>query len=502
MTSFRLKLGIYLLFLAVYLLTGAGHFISVNHVVIYRTTQALVERGSLAHTEHLEDTVQGRDGRYYAVSGLAQPLLSMPLYAVGKLVDTLASPDLRRYFVGRPRGVFGGEVAVFFVALFNQLVTPLTCLVLFLLCLRLGIPRGPAFATTLAFGLGTAAWAYAHDYFTHPLETLFLLLAVSALVGHHERLSVRHAALGGAAFAAALFTRVNLLVLAPSLALYVIWASQTPIELPSVAAARIVSSTAAPTTGRGLRSAARPSLAFWLPALVALAVEGALNAARFGSPWAVNPLAQAQGFGTPLWFGLYGNLFSLGRSVFLYSPPLLLALAGWPTFWRRQRAAAVLFLAVVVSLLVFYSLYLDWDGGWAWGPRFLVATLPLLILPLGYLLTNAWRMTLLVVAVGLGAVVQLLGIAVNYNDIYPDWFKMKLEPEKAFLFVPDISPIPTHWTALLEGRHVDLRLLEVYQDFGLAALLATVAVPLALLAVALVLLRQGWQATGETTAPR
>jgi len=37
-------------------------------------------------------------------------------------------------------------------------------------------------------------------------------------------------------------------------------------------------------------------------------------------------------FDTPLWKGLYGFLLSPGKSVFIFAPPLLLALAGCAAF--------------------------------------------------------------------------------------------------------------------------------------------------------------------------
>lgn len=479
MVSLRTRLGIYLLFLAVYLTTGAGHFLSVNHVVIYRTTQSLVERGSLALSQELIDTWIGPDGQRYGAVSLGQVVALAPLYVVGHVVDGVSPPAVQRYFIGAQRGVFGGEVPIYFVSLFNQLVMPLVCLLVFLLSLRLGVPRAPALLTTLAFGVGTAAWAYAHDNFPHPLEALLLTVAVYLLVTRRDALDARLAVLVGSVFAALVLTRVVLLAVGPALWLYLLWAARRA----EGQAARQSSSL---TYRAGLTAA------LWLPTLVVLAVILYLNGVRFGNPLTFNPLAQANGFATPLWVGLYGNLLSVGRSIFLYSPPLLLALAGWPVFWRRRRAEALLSLSLVAVILLIYSVYTEWDGGWAWGPRYLVPIVPLLIIPLGFALTSVWRLALLFVLTALGVAVQGLGIVVNYDRVHTEWLAMKLEPATAYLFVPGISAIPTHLTALLEGRHIDLRLLEVYRLFGPGALLATLLVPVALGAGGAWLLARGW----------
>ncbi len=66
---------------------------------------------------------------------------------------------------------------------------------------------------------------------------------------------------------------------------------------------------------------------------------------------------------------------------------------------------------------------------------------------------------------------------------------MNLFPTNAFLFVPGISPIPMRLFELLAGRHIDLWFLEVLEQFGSGAFALTLAVPLALLAGSLALLR-------------
>lgn len=76
----------------------------------------------------------------------------------------------------------------------------------------------------------------------------------------------------------------------------------------------------------------------------------------------------------------------------------------------------------------------------------------------------------------------------NVAYVYSNWLRMGLRPENAYLFVPGISAIPTHFGELVQGRYVDLWLLWVYQQFGLGLFLLTLAVSLLLLAASLVLL--------------
>ena len=65
---------------------------------------------------------------------------------------------------------------------------------------------------------------------------------------------------------------------------------------------------------------------------------------------------------------------------------------------------------------------------------------------------------------------------------------MNLTPENSYLFLPDLSLVPTHFRALFDNRHIDLWLLEVYKQFGVSMLLLTLSIPLAILAGSLALL--------------
>lgn len=214
-----------------------------------------------------------------------------------------------------------------------------------------------------------------------------------------------------------------------------------------------------------------------------------LNHVRFGQYLAFNPVASAKGFSNPIWVGLYGHLFSLGRSIFLYSPPIIFALFAFHRFYRHHRAEAVVFGFIVVIYLFAYSMSGYWHGGWSWGPRFLLSAIPFLIIPLGYFLGSVRNKVLVALVACLGMGIQILGVAINYSYVHWDWLNMKLSPETAYLFLPEISPIPTHLRALLEGRHIDLWLLWIYQRFSFFPFLLAVAVPLLILAGSIALLR-------------
>jgi hypothetical protein len=115
----------------------------------------------------------------------------------------------------------------------------------------------------------------------------------------------------------------------------------------------------------------------------------------------------------------WGFLFSPGKSIFLYAPPLVLAVLGLPRFWRSHRLSVLAMLATIVPVMLFYARLPSWPGDWAWGPRYLVFAVPVLLLPaIGFLSAMRWPGRSLVTALFLiGFAVQLLG-----NAFYWDHF--------------------------------------------------------------------------------
>ena len=92
----------------------------------------------------------------------------------------------------------------------------------------------------------------------------------------------------------------------------------------------------------------------------------------------------SRAFGESLFFGLHGLFFSLGKSIFLYNPPLIVAMLALPLVLRDDRFGRDWLWAAVLTALppVFvYARLVFWSGDWAWGPRYLTYLVPVLLLP-------------------------------------------------------------------------------------------------------------------------
>jgi hypothetical protein len=176
----------------------------------------------------------------------------------------------------------------------------------------------------------------------------------------------------------------------------------------------------APFTQQAMRERARSPIVLIIGfgLIAGLAAVFAYNTVRFGNPIDTGRTAVPHPLvGNPL-VGLAGLALSPAKSVFIYSPPLLLALAG---LRRLLRIAAPRFAPLVACLAIHVALIATlkfWAGEWAWGPRYMVASLPLALVGLPFAWEPPGRRTLIWVACVVGLVVQLLGIAVDHQRYY------------------------------------------------------------------------------------
>lgn len=89
------------------------------------------------------------------------------------------------------------------------------------------------------------------------------------------------------------------------------------------------------------------------------------------------------GVGIPSPLAATEMLFGPQKGLFLFSPILLLGIRALPAAKRLFAASAFwAFIAIPAAILLIYSGYPNWHGGWSVGPRYLAAIIPFLIFPL------------------------------------------------------------------------------------------------------------------------
>jgi len=472
----RSPVAIFCLVLLLCLLTAGGHLYSPDEEIMYRVTESIGSRGRL-DVRPIEDgaggtfaTQRGVNGLEYAQYGIGNSLFAVPLYWVGaalsKVIESSAAEQAFSFLTTQylPPGEPAGHALLkrFCVSFFGAFVAAATAalvwlfaeLVLFRATLihRRGHDnsavyehrRSIAGMVALSYAIGTMAWPHARTYFSEPLATFFCLLAFY-WAAKYPHLRTRYALLSGCAFALALLTRLDSLMLAPALALLLFF-SLRRIPEPDPAAP-VVERSSWPELRSAIVSRINwPSLLklklFALPVVIFGLVHLSLNHLHFGSAFTTAYADQREGinFSTPILAGLYGFFMSVGKSVFLFSPAIILGCAGWSRFFSADRLlAAALALAVILKVGV-QSTWQNWPGGWCWGPRHIFLAHAFAIVPAVWYFANFTPLkryfahALLLV----GAFVQIYGSSQSFIDFYMLYYRTPYTPPQAtVMFAPD-----------------------------------------------------------------
>ena len=296
---------LFVLMLGLYLLGARGHFLSTDEVILYQVTQSLWEKGDLAVSiADQEEAPLGRDGRHYAQYGPGQSVAALPLYGLGRAVETLLRPGSAPYRafqqgrVSRPGVLWSGEVELFFVSLLNSLLTAAAVAVFFLVLRQDGIEPPWALAWSLVLGAAAYLGSLSSSFFQHPSEALFALAAFYLFRADEVRPSWRRRAAAGLSVALMLQFRPPAIFALPGLVLL---------------HGTIVLRRDSPRLSRVLGELA--------PVIVALFASFALlylgHHAKFGD----RPVGYAAvAFSTPILLAVKGYLVSPGLSLFFSRP--------------------------------------------------------------------------------------------------------------------------------------------------------------------------------------
>lgn len=370
-------------FLCLYLITNGLSQPFGDAVPMWLAAQNLVRHGTFAIDRAWPlNAPLGSGGHYYPVAALLACLTHVPGAALQTLLSRaapLGTNDLPGMTPRLAPLILGAAVPA----------------LLYRMLKRIGYEQRAATWTTLLLGVGTSVWIYARLSYSEILQTACFLGFFSTLLTALRSLSRGAWLRFGLAAALLVNAKTIYFVCLPGAAAFLWW--------------------------RHREREARWRLFGWAalglaPGLVAL---GWYNWVRWGSIFNSGYEAVTRGFWREnVFFGLWGMLFSPGKSIFLFSPPLVLALFGIRRFTTRRREVAVAVAATVGPIVLVYARYLFWSGDWGWGPRYLVFALPVLILPLAELFDppvepsspRRFRAVLASTLV-VGVTIQLLGCA-------------------------------------------------------------------------------------------
>jgi len=386
-------IGMFVALAGLFVLTNAGRIDIIDGQVRYDVARNWLDTGRPQVTDRAllptRYVVRGNGMAYSSYNGAAS-VTPMPLMLVSRL--------LPGHSVERDRFAFSMTSPVFGALAGGLLVIAYT---------MLGLGLRTAVSWTAVTSFTTLWWPGSLTVFDQNQHALFALLAMLlAWEGGRQR-SLALAILGGLAGGVLITYQENYALLLPTIGLAVL---ASPVEGTSDKL----------TDWRAWfdRAAFLRYVAFGLSCGVGLLLFADFNYMRFGTLInegrydnalmfkAANPLAAALSLAV-----------SPGKSVLLFSPPLLLAAVGARRFFARAPVLATAIGATSVVQILFITQISFFGGDWCWGPRYLLILLPLwaLALPFG---AAGLRRGLLAALVALGLGVQLMGVSVDYQRFF------------------------------------------------------------------------------------
>lgn len=435
---------------ALQVLSLEGHINTPDGQFMFDVSEAIVDRGAVDISPIPGMTTfggsyveRGGERLFYAKYGLGLSLLALPPLLAGDAIAPYAGENDVKLFwafierierinarVGKTtftRGLWYDRILkpphqplrVYFATWTNCWIAAAVGTVLFLLGMNYGWGAGLSLGLAFSSNLLTPLWHYGGEFFSEPLSALclVLLLFLGRVSLQEEGNRLVHTWLCGFVLGYAILAKAANVIVLPWLAVYLAL---------GFAGRRIHARERWRWILTMASGAAGPLLIFFF-----------YNYLRFGSIFETGYADEANRFTTPLLNGLYGLLFSPGRGAAWYFPPLLLAILGFRGFLARVRADAVFVGGVALTWLVVYAKWSAWEGGWCWGPRFLLPVMPLLLLPAASFARDGWRKGLapkaLIAFVGLAAfLVALSAVMVSYDPYYL-WLQNVFEANRTVL---------------------------------------------------------------------
>ncbi len=421
-----LSLTLWSFVFAMLCLTSGPKPVAGDAQLMCASASSLLNEGDFSVDPIRIDVTPGRDGKYFVKYPLLTVLQCVPALVLRDFADRAAP----------------GDAAI--VALATQLVSHAVAATLalgaFYLALQLGVRAAGSLIFALIVTFTTPIWLGSRSLYSETLQAAITLWLV--LVALRARVATRWGswAVLGILCGAAVNTKITLAVLPLSVLLDQLHERWTRDRLRAFACAV-----------PGLAAGAAAFL--WY------------NHVRFGDWLSQGYGAQRDGdlgFSVPLASGVYGLLFSSGKSVFQYAPVLLVAAWAVPGWFRERRRDLWLIAIPTLVTLGVIGKWWAWSGDWGWGPRLLLPVVPLACVPIVRYLgdaaargARAWIGCL----VALGLYVQVLGISIDPSQ----YLHMVRAPNRTALgkhpdapevrdqlllshFVPEFNPIVSqHW---------------------------------------------------------
>jgi hypothetical protein len=351
------------------------------------------------------------------------------------------------------------------IYMLNIFLTSLTAVLIFWIIFLLGYSKKTSFTIGIIFGICTIAWPYTRTYFRDPVAMFFLTLAWGAfLLTTSDRYKYQENKYIRSIFQFLIFIGLTLGALSKNTIVLAI-----PVMIFAFLAKKIKPLSTFRIKDFFLKNWGKTIAAILLIFTILfvwidlLPTTGIFS--RFTFSYYQSVLKNFFSNPHPNFIqAILGPIISPGKSVFLYTPILLLAGFSLFKFFRLVWAEWLFFLFVLAGQALFYDA--DWWGHVNWGLRYMLPTIPLLLIAsapeVETLLKTRKGLQKLLILGSYSFFVQLTGILVPVRQYYIQ-LTNSTPPisQSAAIWNPKYSALIWHLKQILSGGSSDLTLSRI-----------------------------------------
>lgn len=253
----------------------------------------------------------------------------------------------------------------FLELLYGPIFSSLSVGIFYLICRTFDFNNKTSFILTIIYGLATLTWAYSKTSLNVVPVVCFDLLGFLFFRRFQQTASMRYLIWCGLSFGFAFLVRPDTVLFVIPLFLFLVYNI-----IKQKDKIKKIFSFGIPI-----------SLFYGLYLLTDYVRDG--TSPFFTAAQSGQQLTSIGYFYTPLQVGVFGLFLSPGVGLFIFCPIILTIFFSFPDFYKRNKAECILFLSFVMFFVIFYGRLPFWHGLVAWGPRYLLSTIPFMILPLG-----------------------------------------------------------------------------------------------------------------------
>lgn len=376
--------------------------------------------------------LKGRDNKLYSRYGIGLPLIEAPFYLLGHKIAQLFNLKLHDH------------ITMLFVSFVNCPITALIGIIVFLFAFNLFSDYRAALFSSLLFCIGSFAMPQIKYGYSEPLLALCFLMCIYLSYLYSTKGKRKYLFYSYVFFGYALLTKYYVIIFLPLVLIFQLYFYFKP-------------------KGKSQKEALLDLISMAAPILASLLLLAIYNYWRFENIF-------QSGYGNMSIFsvaelknGLIGQLFSPGKSLFLYFPATVLAFFATKNIYKKYPKLILLFCLIIIINILFYSLVNFWHGDLGWGLRYQCLILPFISIATGYFFATGSNLKILTwakTALALGFLVNLPPLLINM----PDWrYFVGRIPGINVYFNPLFSPILGGWmqlasfiTRIVTGRSLSL----------------------------------------------